>query len=256
MKNKHRPYARIVLWLFMVAILIVVMRLASKHGSNETMTGINIEIDEMENAFIDRDEIKILIQQFIGDSINGFPRDGISYSSLEKELNENPFIASVDAYPDMNGLLHINIVQRRPVFRVINKEGVSYYIDNHGDVMPLSSKFTSRVIVATGNIEDENWYSGGEPNQLMNDLTSLAMFFESQPFYKAITEQVYVNERNEFEIVPKFGNHSVLLGDLENLDEKMKKLRLFYAKTVKNTDWNQYSQLNLKFNDQVVCTKK
>jgi len=84
----------------------------------------------------------------------------------------------------------------------------------------------------------------------------LAKFVDQSEFWKAQLVQIYVNEDNEIELIPRVGSHRILIGDVENLEEKFNKLMLFYEKGLSKTGWNEYSIINLKFKDQVVCTKR
>ena len=62
--------------------------------------------------------------------------------------------------------------------------------------------------------------------------------------------------RNEFEIIPVVGNHSILLGDVNDLKEKFDKLKIFYRESLNHTGWNQYSKINLKYENEVYCSKR
>ena len=66
----------------------------------------------------------------------------------------------------------------------------------------------------------------------------------------------YIKENKEIELIPRVGNHNILLGNINGYEEKFKKLKLFYSEGVKQTGWNNYKEINLKFKDQIVCVKK
>ena len=57
-------------------------------------------------------------------------------------------------------------------------------------------------------------------------------------------------------MIPRVGNHSVIIGDDSFLDDKFSKLFIFYREGLNKKGWNNYSSINLKYKDQVVCTKK
>ena len=78
---------------------------------------------------------------------------------------------------------------------------------------------------------------------------------EADEFWKAQIIQVKVLENGELELIPRVGNHTILLGTTDELELKFKKLKIFYEKGLSKTGWNEYSQINLKFDNQVVCTK-
>ena len=132
--------------------------------------------------------------------------------------------------------------------------------------MPLSDQFASYVPVASGNIPDK--YLNGSviknPNEikdnaynktLLEQLFEVAMFTGSDELWSAQFVQFYVNEEGDIELIPRVGNHRIILGDTQNMKEKFDKLLLFYQKGMKASEWNKYNTINLKFAGQVVCTK-
>jgi cell division protein FtsQ len=58
------------------------------------------------------------------------------------------------------------------------------------------------------------------------------------------------------ELTPTVGSQQIILGKIENYKENLEKLRLFYEKGLSKVGWNNYSVINLKYKNQVVCTKK
>src|SRR5690606_38519624 len=85
-----------------------------------------------------------------------------------------------------------------------------------------------------------------EQKQMMQ-LFSLANFINQNPFWNAQINQVFINQNGDFELIPRVGNHRIILGNTQNMDKKFNKLKLFYQKGLNNTGWNEYSIINLKF---------
>jgi cell division protein FtsQ len=69
-------------------------------------------------------------------------------------------------------------------------------------------------------------------------------------------EQIYLNEKGEYELIPRVGAHVVKFGSFENYREKFRNLKAFYKKGLNNVGWNQYLYINLKYDNQIICTKK
>ena len=66
-----------------------------------------------------------------------------------------------------------------------------------------------------------------------------------------------INNEKEFELYPAIGNHKIIFGEAKDIAEKFEKLKLFYNEGLNKTDnWNKYAVVNLKYKNQVVCTKK
>lgn len=185
---------------------------------------------------------------------------------LEKIINTNPFIENAEVFSTIDGNLTISVIQRRPVLRVMNTRDEDFYIDKMGVFMPVSEKFTAPVIVANGYIFnsysekklynlDVNTIDTVSQRLMLEQLYYLATVLEKDTFWNAQVEQLYVNEWQEIEMIPRIGNHKIILGDISNLNDKLYRLMGFYKKGLNNIGWNTYHTINLKFKNQVVCSK-
>ena len=83
-----------------------------------------------------------------------------------------------------------------------------------------------------------------------------ALFLQENDFWNNQIEQIYVNPDNEVELIPRVGNHRIVLGSFADFEEKLDNLRLFYEKAIPKVGWEKYSIISLKYKDQIVCTKR
>ena len=256
---------RVSLTVFLMAAFLLSAGLVRSHQKDVTCKSVNISIDETSgNFFVEQNDIMNLIQDKWGILV-GKRMDAINMNLLETMIQNNPFILRAEVFSTIDGEINIDIKQREPLLRIINSENQSFYIDKRGMFMPLSDKFASYVPVATGNIPDK--YVAGSvvknPNEtenaaynegLLEQLFEVAAFTGKDELWSAQFVQYYVNEDGDIELIPRVGNHRIILGDTRHLKEKFDKLLLFYHEGLK-TDWNKYNTINLKFAGQVVCTK-
>jgi cell division protein FtsQ len=133
-----------------------------------------------------------------------------------------------------------------PVLRVFGADG-SYYVDNLGRIMPADFQYATHLPVASGNIEK---------SLAMSDLYKFALFLQKHEFWNNQIEQIYVHPNREAELVPRAGNHRIILGDFSDFKIKMDNLQLFYEQAIPKTGWEKYGIINLKYRNQIVCTKK
>ena len=228
---------------------------------------ISIQQDE-DNFFVQPEDIKKLITER-GDSIIGQPVSSFNVPELENVLNSHAAIAKAEVYVTVNGEVKVDVKQRKPLIRIIDKYNDSYYIDNEGRFMPLSDKYTAKVLLANGDFRDpynaHYMYSISQieadsslrESTMVDDLYELAKYINADKFLKAQIAQVYVNSDKDIELIPRVGDQRIILGDISNMDEKFRKLLIFYKQGLNPTGWwNNYSVINLKFKNQVVCTKK
>ncbi len=201
--------------------------------------------DSARLRFIDRKEIILCLEEKKLNPI-GLNMQTIQTEEIEKVLKKQPRIKNAECYKTPSGTVCVEITQREPILRIMNS-GKSYYIDREGEVMPVSTAFTAYVPVATGAINEV--FAKGP-------LYDFALFLRRDAFWNAQIEQIYVDYNEEIELIPRVGNQIILLGKLDNYEFKLNKLLSLYKNGFSRTGWNCYRQINLKYDNQVICTKK
>ncbi|MFN5347358.1 MAG: cell division protein FtsQ/DivIB [Bacteroidota bacterium] len=257
-------------WVLSIAGMIVLLGFANYKQVNAVCKNVLVTVNEGEgHDFVDGNDILQLVNskgKLIGKSFAN-----INKTLLEKIVMSNPFVERVEVYSTLDGNLHIDAWQRDPIVRVYNMQNEQFYIDKNGALMPVSEKYTPAVIVANGFIfntysemkiapppilKNSNNIDSLTIPRMINQVYKVASFVANDTFWSANTQQIFVNELQEIELVPRVGDHRILVGDTIDLKSKFDRLFLFYQKGLSNTGWNKYSLINLKFKDQVVCTKK
>ncbi len=226
---------------------------------------INIEYGQTD-PLITNDDIYSKIIDIAG-NIKGKPVSSIDPEYIENYISNNSYIASSNVYITIEGILKIDIKQRQPLLRVINRLGQSYYIGESGVVIPINKNYPVRVMIANGSITE--FVSLRKSNSICivpkNDTTNiypvnyklfkLAGFINTNKFFHALIEQIYVNQNQEFELIPKIGGQVIIFGDIYDMEAKFDKLFAFYKNGIGTIDWAKYKSINLKYENQVVCTK-
>jgi cell division protein FtsQ len=223
---------------------------------------INIADDSDRSFIVSSDILKMLEKNNI--KYKGVRLTDINLIKIEQVVKSNQIIEECRAYTGINRTLYIEVTQRNPLVRIIDKQGQGYYIDKEGNVLNLSRRYAPRVLVANGNIRTP--FRVGKPANInslrdslaakkLKDICTLVNFISKEDFWNAQIEQIYINHNGEFELIPRVGPHIILLGDIEDYEEKFRKLEIFYKEGLNNVGWNQYLTINLKYKDQVVCTK-
>lgn len=264
-KIEVKKILRISAVTFLILAFLLSAGLVKSHEKDVKCKSVNVNIDESEgNFFVEQSDVLNAIHDKWG-ALVGKRIDAINMNVLETMIQNNPFILRAEVFSTIDGEVNIDVKQREPVLRIINSENQSFYIDKKGMYMPVSDKFASYVPVASGNIPDK-YVSGSiikNPNEIKSapynmtlpeQLFELAMFTRNDELWGAQFVQYYVNEDGDIELIPRVGNQRIILGDTQHMKEKFDKLLLFYQKGP-SSDWNKYNTINLKFADQVVCTK-
>ncbi len=254
-------------WIVIAAYMAVASGFVSGRLEEKICDMINITIiDSMHNRFVTQDDVMDMLLSGDADLL-GYPISRINTRELQKMLSTEPFIKRAELYKTVNGALNADITQRRPVLRVLNRHGESYYLDEEGFILPLSEKFTSRTLVANGNISEpfiagstKTVFNTGENvskrDRVILELYELAMFITGSELWSAQISQIYVNSNYEYELIPRVGAHVIILGDASGYEKKFRKLEALYFYGLNNEGWNKYEIINLKYENQVVCTKR
>ena len=256
-KTKLLKVARTLGWAAFIVGFVVVMGAAINHQKAVTCSGIDVNIDYSGGLFfLDETDVKRQISTLVGDSVIGLPVGQIDIGKLEGKLAAHPHVKELFLYLNIKGEFNVEVVQRQPLIRIINRKGVSYYIDKSGDIMPTSHNFTARVPVATNVSAELPEIPKTDGNTELADLYRLALFIEESEFWSAQISQVVVNEKQQFEIIPRLGGHRILIGDAGDLERKFEQLMIFYKEGLPNVGWGVYKTIDLRFEDQIVCKKK
>ncbi len=236
----------IVQWGFFIAFFPVVFAFVAHGKSQIVCSDIHVEVtDSLNSGFVTPDQIKnaLLIQypQILGNSVGS-----INCEDIELFLKKHQAIQQCEAFCTVNGILNIYIGQRTPLLRVFSGYD-SYYIDTNGNKMPLFDRYTANVLVLSGHV-----------NMLdsLNNVIEFAHFIKDNPFWDAQIEQIYVEKNGEFSLAPRVGDQIISLGSLDRYREKMRNLYALYTQGLNPREWNNYKEINLKFEGQIICTKR
>lgn len=175
----------------------------------------------------------------------GKPIEKVDLDAIEKSLQEMKQVKNVACFRLPGGNVKVEIEQRTPLLRVISPSG-SYFIDLEGRDMPISRVQSVYLPVATGNIQKEF---------ASKDLYKFALFLQDNSFWNAQIEQIVVQDTSNIILIPRVGSHTILLGKADNLESKFKKLKKLYDDGFTEIGWNKYRSVDLRFKNQVICSK-
>lgn len=267
--QKFKKIAFISIWCLLIVGLMVSMGFVNKEQESMQCKTLNIKVNQDGDLyFIDRLDVAKLLKDS-GDSIVGQPKSTLNIPDIERSLNSHAAISNAEVSVSINGDVEVDVKQRNPIIRILSADGDSYYLDDEGTLMPLSDKYTMKVLIANGNILEpyskRYIYSMDKIARdstmrkvsMLDELYAMATYIHADPFWKSQVQQIYVNSEKDMEIVPLAGDQKIIFGDTTAMDEKFKKLFTFYQQGLNTTGWwDKYSVINLKFKNQIVCTKK
>ncbi len=238
--KKYVPFIKGILF---IAIALFLFGFAAQRNDLKEIDKIDLKFTNGDNLFIDYKTVnKLLIQNF--GELKSQRKENIILKRLEDALISNEMIEDAEVFLTIEGTIGATIKQRTPIARV-NDEGVAYYLDSKGDKMPLSSNYSARVPLLSG-LRNNN----------SKEVYKMAhLIFKDSFLHKQIIG-IEINRKDEFSLSTRVGNQKIELGTFDNIDTKIKKLKAFYQKALKDKTLEKYQTINLVYNKQVVCTKK
>jgi cell division protein FtsQ len=230
-------------WILAIALLVVLLLFTNDRQATQKMSLNDIRIKESPDNFVN----KQIVLNYLKDKSVHF--DSIlmidfSTGELENILGFHSGIQEVEVFADQKGSVDILIQQKKAIVRV--KSNIEdYYLDEFGEKMQLSDNYTPKLVVATGNISTKN-HAG---------IYEFVKEINKSDFWNAQITQIHF-EKDDILLIPRVGNQKINIGSFENIVEKLDNLYQFYKVVMHVKGWQTYSDINLKFNNQIVCVKK
>lgn len=235
MKNKWR----ILKILVTVVIFGFLLSFSLKRFNEKPLDDISVKMsDKSPVYFVDEKDIKTIVERYnttkkVGD---------IDIPSLEKKLNQLPAVDSANVYLSLDGKLHLDILQRVPAFR-LNNGGKGFYVDKKGIEFPISKNYSHPCMLVSGDVKKKEYLKLVE---LINKIDKDSF---CKNYFAGITK-----ENGNFNLITNEGLYKVELGDLNNIEFKIKGFKTFVEKYLVNQNPEKYSKISVKYDNQIVTT--
>jgi cell division protein FtsQ len=254
MKQWQKIVIRII-WSIAAAGLIVLFVVSWKAKSAKQLTDIQIELvgESAEALFMDEISIRVILNER-GVQV-GMPIEKINLTQLEKFIEKTEWVKNAEFFINNKLVLEVKIEQRIPIARIFTASGASFYIDNEGSRLPLKQLTVLNLPVFTGFPTDQPKLSKPD-SALLKDVLFFAKTIQKDTFFMAQVAQVNIEPNGTFQMVPTLGDHLVLLGTVDQLEDKLNRLFTFYKKVWLGSGVNAYQYIDCRFNHQVVALKK
>ena len=246
--------------LYVLAIFGLFFFIDVNYG-DEPLNGVNISLyRDTPKGFVDTSMVKtqlLKVQQ-----LDSLKLNSVKIWEMEHYLRDNQFIKSADIFKGVNGELFVNIKEEKPLLRIFNRKSKSFYVSKEGKILAMSGKYTPRVMIVNGYIniglnEGHNYVSDTIYRKTpLQDLYKLSGLISNDEFLNAQLNQIYINSKNEIELIPELGNQTIVLGNLDNIEIKLRNLNAFYKQALLDEGINKYRKIDLRFDGQIVCTRR
>ncbi|MBD3904363.1 cell division protein FtsQ [Chryseobacterium sp. Ch-15] len=237
MKNKYR--------ILKIAITVIILgfllsfSLKKFGGQKITDNKISVKMNEKTPVyFIDEKDIREIVNKEnpsrkVGD---------LNIPELEKKINALPAVDSANVYLNLNGKLNLDIKQRVPIFR-LNYKGKDFYVDEKGVEFPISRTYSHPCMLVTGDVKKDEY------EKLAELVDKIDKDDFSKKYFIGISKY-----KDSYNLLTSEGIYRVEIGDLDNIELKVKGFKTFVEKYLVFQDPQKYKMISVKYQNQIVTT--
>lgn len=264
MKN----WMKITAWILCVAGVAAVLVFAKQEeeAKKYQVPNVSIHVDGddaflTEPELIDRLKLRRLIEK-------NQEVKNLNIRKIEYVIAKMPEVKRVKVFKRLGNKWDIQLELRKPIARIFNKSGQSFYLDEDGFLMNRSDLHTARVLVFSGEIADR--YSPNSIFEIINndslksirkldDIYRISNYVCKDPILHKMIGQVYREKNGDFVLIPIVGDQKIILGTAttdEEVNDKFSRILDFYNEAMPYEGWNKYSEISVKYEGQIVCRKR
>jgi len=229
--------------VLMFSLVIFLFSFTSNRNNNRKLSKSAVIFVGDNAPFVDQETVnKLLIEN--NKDAKSIGKDKLDLNRLEKALNAQEMIEKSDVFVSIDGVLKAVVKQKTPIARVFDGDN-SFYIDYEGNAMPLSANFTARVPLVSGEINKKN----------SEELAELFRIIYDDAFLKKNIIGVQIMPNGSLKMLNRNYNYQIDFGGTVRMKAKFNNYKAFFQKAVLDSSLYKYKTIDLRFAQQVVCTK-
>lgn len=251
MKLEFSPLMRS--WLFAIITVITVGYLVAawfmtkSAAANRMCQGVLITVhDTSEIHFVTPQELSAELGDLPSRALDTRLAD-IDIDSIERMFNLFDKIERVNVNILTSGKLLIDVWPMRPVARIFDSAGQSYYINRAGKRIAAEPGYFLDVPVVKGDFS---------PTFPATSLIPLIDYIEADPDWRDAISMIEARSSGDIILVPVIRGHVINMGDTTNFADKFRRLKLMYSKVMSSKGWDFYKEISLKWRGQVVGVRR
>lgn len=232
---------RVLKLLIMLFLITFLMAFSIVRNGDREIDFSNINYLDSKFKFISVESVDKMLKQSDSISLKLVKRD-LNLKVIEKLINKNSFISSADVSLELNGELGIRIVEKEPVFRVLDDD---YYIDLSGSIMPLSENYSERIPLILSEVDSTE----------LKSLGLLGNYFKNDTFLSNHITGLEIID-NEFLFHVNSFKYLIKMKDLSDFKSRFNNYKVFYKTVINDSVLVKLKSINLNFKNQVIVQKR
>ena len=255
-----RKLLNILLLVLTLAALVALSVYFIYNHFHEELKEVRLKVDrDRENGFIDYEKTYDVIMK-ICDTANNAQVMDIPVDSVLNVLRANPWTTEVKGEINLDAVFDIIVKECQPVMRIYNNKNKSVYLDAEGNIYPTNDRYTPYLLIANGNVSFPHDAMGNVADEVyantdLPEIYALTKGVMADEYARTYVKQIYKDKKKNYIFSLNNTNIIVIFGDVNDIEEKLFKMKHFFMKMQGNPELDTYKEINLNFKNQVVCTK-
>ena len=229
--------------VLMFGLVIVLFSFTSNRNENRKLTKTKVVFVGENSGFLKQETVNKLLIENNADA-SAIRKDKLDLNKLEKAVSSNQMVEESEVFVTIDGVLKAVVKQKTPIVRVFDGKR-SFYIDYKGNTMPLSANFTARVPLVLGVIRKQN----------SEALAELFRKIYDDEFLKKNIIAIQIMPNGSLKMLNRNFDYQIDFGGAKNVDAKFQNYKAFFQKAVVDSSLYKYKKIDLRFTQQVICTK-
>lgn len=253
-----------ILTVSILGLLIFAIISEQKRGLQAPQIVVHVEGAD---AFLNEKELyaRVLTQRWF---VPNQPSKSLDIKKIEKGIRKMEEIKDVKVFKNIGGTWKIEVWLRKPIARIFKSNGQSFYLDQDGFTISKTHLHTANVLVFSGEIHEE--LSRQNVNEIINndslknfrkldEIYRISNYVCNDPLLRGLIGQVYLEKNGDFVMIPRVGEQRIVFGSAysdQQIKDKFIRLKVFYKEGLPYEGWEKYSEINVKYDGQIVCRKR
>lgn len=246
-------YLKIIFSLMLAVYLVVALTMTARENDDEICTDMPITVEDADgdsgvSRFVTAAELAHELDD-LPSRAKGMALANINTQDIRLRLLDLDKIEDAEVVRYSDGSIRIHVTPIVPVLRVFDGPA-SYYVNRAGKRVKASARYHKNVPMIQGHFDPSD--SVFTPMSLM----PLVNYIVSDSVWNSYIGMIQVKSPTDILLIPNIREHVINIGSTDRLSEKMDNLRLFYNKVLVKQGWEKYDTISLKWNGQIVATKR
>ena len=231
-------------WMNILFVMILILSIGVFYSSNHKnksrlIDNVKVTITPKTSYFISTDSIENMVLKYVNKL-----KDSITLSLIENEIDKNTYVSKSEVFTGVGQDLIVNIMQKDPIARLITKDSI-FYLDKNSKFMSLSKLQSVNVPIVLGYRDKRD----------LEFLTKISLQIREDSFLKENVSKIIIKD-HKISLKLRGYQSLVLVGNNFRLEKKIQNLKAFYMRAKEENNLNDYKEVNLQFENQVVAIKK